>query len=152
MSCRDIALEGLRLLESRGLCQTIGGLRCLRGLLTPQARATVAQAMLGDIRNQGDLEAVCKGAVKEMLVAFHWREGNPKMDVEKGVSPLCLLTPPFACVEVRGMRVWNDFAGGHCAFESCSVCSAGQHREGGLRPGGDHQRADHQLGGVVLEQ
>jgi hypothetical protein len=90
MSCRDIALEGLRLLESRGLCATIGGLRCLRGLLTPQARATVAQQMLGDIRNQAELEAVCKLAVKEMLVSFHWREGNPKMNNDKGVSPLCL--------------------------------------------------------------
>jgi hypothetical protein len=52
------------------------------------------------------------------------------------------------------MRVRNDFENGlmHCAFESCFVCSARQHREGSLRQDGDGQRADHQLGGVVLER
>ena len=85
MSCRDIALEGLRLLESEGLCTSIGGLRCLRGLLTPQARATVAQQMLGGIKNQAQLEGVCKEAIKDMAVSFHWREGNPRMSADKGV-------------------------------------------------------------------
>ena len=83
MSCR--VLEGLRLLESRGLCTSIGGLRCLQGLLTPQARATVAQQMLGGIENQAQLEGVCKAAIKDMAVSFHWREGNPRMSADKGV-------------------------------------------------------------------
>jgi hypothetical protein len=85
MSCRDIALEALRSLESRGLCASVASLRGLRSLLTPSARVAVAQAVLQGVRNQAHFESICRGAVKDMLVSMHWREGNPRMDSDKGV-------------------------------------------------------------------
>jgi hypothetical protein len=90
---RGEALEALRAVETRGLAGTIGSLRCLRGLMTPQARIAVAQAMLAGLKNQAALEGAAR---HEMLISMHWRAGNPHLDADKGVSPLPPLSLPRA--------------------------------------------------------
>ena len=93
-SCSSVAVEALKAVEGHGLAATLGSLRSMRALLTPQARLQLAQRMLGGIRTQAAFEEAVRVARHEMLVEMHWRQGNPHLDSEKGVIPSFSPPPP----------------------------------------------------------
>ena len=86
-SCASVAVEALKRLEAGGMAATLGSLRCMRPLVTPEARLMLAHKMLGGLRNQAALEAAARDARHQMLVDMHWRRGNPNLDDEKGMPP-----------------------------------------------------------------
>ena len=92
-----VMVEGIGHLENDGKTEVKpGGLRWLRGLLTPEARAAAA-AGLRTAPNMDVARRRVAAIEKEMWVNWHWQEGVA--NVPKGMGVFAVRDPSI----VRGM-------------------------------------------------
>ena len=85
---RALAHKAALTLESKGLMGSLGSVRSIRSLVTPDARRELARRIVsgaGTLTNQNKLETLITSLKKDMLVTFHWRSDNPHLDKSKGV-------------------------------------------------------------------
>ena len=69
------AVAALKAVEKEDPDYTLNGMRCLRGLLTPAARAALVPHMAAGKRME-DVRRAAAALEKDMWVDFHWRDDN----------------------------------------------------------------------------
>ena len=112
---RELAIAGIRKLETGPKPVTYSTLRNLRTLVTPTARAAIIPILTAPRRPQlQKLEEAILKACTEMWIDFHWSLDNPNLSAEVGAPTLfCphVCGAPMRgreCLSVVACRAWGD--------------------------------------------